>query len=210
MSSRTHSNSGCPGVTHSNVGSVVSNCLSKTICLYSFPSLPQRGSSCSPICQRFLGMRPTRYTCLSFAISLGWIPACGAALVKKSSITSGTRRRSLASADLPTIAERFNSFLASPSRVELVICLKRFVSISWIIRFLMTSSVRLWAYISRSMRSSKLAGKTSPKTLNIFPVRCGSRSSSIFCIRSNSFCSTRPSRVLVVTKLKMRQSFSCP
>ena len=45
--------------------------------------------------------------------------------MKKSSMTSGTRRRSRASADLPIRAERFNSRLARPSRVESVIWRKR-------------------------------------------------------------------------------------
>ena len=42
----------------------------------------------------------------------------GAAPTKNCSMTSGTSRRSLASADLPTMAERFSSFLASPSRAD--------------------------------------------------------------------------------------------
>jgi hypothetical protein len=42
-----------------------------------------------------------------------------------------------------------------------------------------SSSVWLWAYMSRSMRSSWLAGNTSPRTLKTLPVRLGSRSSSI-------------------------------
>ena len=41
----------------------------------------------------------------------------GAAWRKKSSMTSGTSRRSLASADLPMMAERLSSRLARPSRV---------------------------------------------------------------------------------------------
>ena len=45
----------------------------------------------------------------------------GPAWTKKSSITSGTSRRSLASADLPTMAERFSSRLARPSSVDSVI-----------------------------------------------------------------------------------------
>ena len=54
------------------------------------------------------------------------------------------------------------------------------MSTSSTMRSLMTSSVRLRAYISRSIRSSWLAGKTSPRTLNTLPVRWGSRSSSIW------------------------------
>lgn len=51
--------------------------------------------------------------------------ASGPAWIKKSSITSGTSRRSLASADLPMIAARFSSRLANPSRAEWVIWRKR-------------------------------------------------------------------------------------
>ena len=96
-----------------------------------------------------------------------------------------------------SMAERFNSRLASPSSVESVICRKRPVSTFSTMRSLMTSSVRLRAYMSRIIVSSWLAGKTSPRTLNTLPVRCGSRSSSIGLMRSKSFCRTRPSRVLV-------------
>ena len=72
---------------------------------------------------------------------------------------------------------------------------KRSLSTCSTIRLLMTSSVRLRAYISRSIRSSWLAGKTSPRTLKTLPVRWGSRSSSMLSIRSNSLWRTRPSRV---------------
>ena len=128
--------------------------------------------------------------------------------MKKSPITSGTRRRSFASADLPTIAERFNSFLASPSRVELAICLNRSVSTSLTIRSVIDFSVWLCKYISRSIFSMLLDGNTSPNTLNTLPVRWGSRSFSICSRRSNSLSNTRPSRVLTDTKFIMRQSFS--
>ena len=128
--------------------------------------------------------------------------------MKKSSTTSGTRRRSLASADLPTMADRFSSRFASPSSVELVIRRKRSVSTCSTIRLLMTSSVKLCAYIARTMRSSSLAGKMSPSTLYTLPVRPGSRSASMARTRSNSVSSTRPSRVLVLTKLKIKQSRS--
>ena len=57
--------------------------------------------------------------------ALGWTPEIGAAWTKKSSITSGTSRRSRASTDLPMIAERLSSFLASPSRVDSVIARNR-------------------------------------------------------------------------------------
>jgi hypothetical protein len=48
---------------------------------------------------------------------------------------------------------------ASPSRVERVMRRKRSLSTCSTMRPLMTSSVRLQAYISRSIRSSWLAGK---------------------------------------------------
>ncbi len=58
-------------------------------------------------------------------VALGCRPHSGAASTKNCSMTSGTSRRSLASADLPTMAERLSSFLARPSRVDSVIARNR-------------------------------------------------------------------------------------
>jgi len=56
----------------------------------------------------------------SSLVSFGWMPEVSADWTKKSSITSGTRRRSFASADLPMIAERFSSRLARISSLPSV------------------------------------------------------------------------------------------
>jgi len=54
----------------------------------------------------------------------------------------------------------------------------------------------------------EVGGKDVSEDIENLARAAGSRSSSICEMRSNSFCSTRPSAVLVATKLKMRQSFS--
>ena len=117
-SSRTTSKSGWPGVTHSSVGSSDrSSCRRRSACI--------RGPACrsaAPAARRWA--RGSRHPADAVTCACPWrspwggrrasAPACR----KKSSITSGTSRRSLASADLPTIAERFSSRFASPSSVE--------------------------------------------------------------------------------------------
>ena len=73
-----------------------------------------------------------------------WVDArVGAAWTKKSSITSGTSRRSRASTDLPTIADRFSSFLARPSSVDSVIARNRAGFTSRTIRASMSGHVGL-------------------------------------------------------------------
>ena len=69
-------------------------------------------------------------------------------------MASGTKRRSLASAQRPINFEKFNSFFASPSNAEWVIRWKCLRSTCSTIRFLILSSDKLFAYISRSIRSN--------------------------------------------------------
>ncbi len=118
-SSRTTSNSGWPGVTHSSVGSVGSSCLVEDDLLVLAAELAE--ARLQPLADR-----PEVARHAADAVD---VAALGDRLAdarrrsarpatKKSSITSGTSRRSFASADLPTMAERFSSRLARPSSVE--------------------------------------------------------------------------------------------
>src|SRR5262249_4624820 len=62
---------------------------------------------------------------------------------RRSSTPAGTSRRSRASTDLPTIAERFSSFLAKPSRVDSVMARNRWGLTSRTIRASMSGTLVL-------------------------------------------------------------------
>ena len=185
-SSRTASNSGWPGVTHSSVGSVGRSALSNTTLPVLAAKPPEAGFQ--PLADRQQGARHLARRGRrgpSFATGFGWTPAIGAASTKKSSITSGTSRRSLASTDLPTIAERFSSLFASPSSVDSVIARNRSGHVADD-PVLDARARRCGGRTCRGTASpAGSTGKTSPTTSKTWSVPSSLRISRS---RSSSFC----------------------
>ena len=110
-------------------------CLSKTILPYSAQA-PEAGLLALADGQSARGMRPIAINVCFLPLCLICIPDKGLACTKKSSITSGTSRRSFASTDLPTMADRFSSRFARPSSVDWVMGRNRLISMSRTMRSL--------------------------------------------------------------------------